>query len=187
MAVMRILALACLAALTAPVPSVGQTAPASTSKTAPAAAPATVAAATTTTTAVQAEKDGTGKDGAATLEPRGFTYNPEGRRDPFVTLQRRGSDERGANRGSRPSGLSGISTSEVSLRGTMKSPGGFVGILQGVDNKSYIVRVGDKLFDGSVRSITADAMVILQQVDDPLSLQKEREVRKQLRQTEEAK
>ena len=185
MAVMRILALACLAALTAPVPSAGQTAPASASKTA-SAAPATVAAVTTTTTAAQAEKDGTGKDGAV-LEPRGFTYNPEGRRDPFVTLQRRGSDERSANRGTRPSGLSGISTSEVSLRGTMKSPGGFVGILQGVDNKSYIVRVGDKLFDGSVRSITADAMVILQQVDDPLSLQKEREVRKQLRQTEEAR
>ena len=178
MAVMRILALAGLAALTATVPSAGQTA----SKTAAAAAPATVAAATTTTTAAQAEKDG-----VASVEPRGFTYNPEGRRDPFVTLQRRGSDERGSNRGSRPSGLSGISTSEVSLRGTMKSPGGFVGILQGVDNKSYIVRVGDKLFDGSVRSITADAMVILQQVDDPLSLQKEREVRKQLRQTEEAK
>jgi Tfp pilus assembly protein PilP len=180
MAVMRILALACLSALTATVALAGQTAPASPSKTAP-TAPATIAAATTTTAVAQAEKDG-----PAPLEPRGFTYTPEGRRDPFVSLQRRGSDER-ANRGTRPSGLSGISASEVSLRGTMKSPGGFVGILQGVDNKSYIVRVGDKLFDGSVRSITADAMVILQQVDDPLSPQKEREVRKQLRQTEEAK
>jgi Tfp pilus assembly protein PilP len=180
MAVMRILALACLSALAATV-AAGQTAPASPSKTATAAAPATVAAATTTTAAAQAEKDGT-----TPLEPSGFTYTPDGRRDPFVSLQRRGSDER-ANRGTRPSGLSGISASEVSLRGTMKSPGGFVGILQGVDNKSYIVRVGDKLFDGSVRSITADAMVILQQVDDPLSPQKEREVRKQLRQTEEAK
>ncbi len=50
--------------------------------------------------------------------------------------------------------------------------------MQGVDNKTYIVRAGDKLSDGTVRSITADAMVILQQVNDPLSLEKEREVRK---------
>ena len=177
---MRTTALAVLAALIANAASAGQTAPAN-AKTVAAAAPATVAAATTTTAVAQTES----KD-AAPLQPQGFTYNPNGRRDPFVSLQRRGSDER-ANRGPRPSGLAGISTSEVSLRGTMKSPGGFVGILQGVDNKSYIVRVGDKLFDGSVRSITADAVVIHQQVDDPLSLQKEREVRKQLRQTEEAK
>ena len=62
-----------------------------------------------------------------------------------------------------------------------------MGILQGVDSKTYIVRSGDKLLDGTVRTITADAMVILQQVNDPLSLEKQREVRKLLRQTEEAK
>lgn len=123
---------------------------------------------------------------AAPIQPQGFTYNPEGRRDPFISLLRRGADDK-ANNGPRPSGLGGIGTSEVSLRGTMASRGGYVGILQGVDNKSYIVRVGDKLLDGSIKSISADAMVILQQVNDPLSLEKEREVRKLLRQTEEAK
>ena len=61
------------------------------------------------------------------------------------------------------------------------------GFVQGVDSKNYIVRVGDKLSDGTIRSITADSMVILQQVNDPLSLEKQREVRKLLRQTEEAK
>ena len=67
------------------------------------------------------------------------------------------------------------------------SEGAFVGILQGVDSKNYIVRVGDQLSDGTIRSITKDSMVILQQVNDPLSLEKQREVRKLLRQTEEAK
>ena len=83
--------------------------------------------------------------------------------------------------------LAGLATAEVSLRGTLRSDGTFVGILQGVDNKTYIVRAGDKLSDGSIRSITADAMVILQQVNDPLSLEKEHEVRKLLRQTQEGK
>jgi len=47
--------------------------------------------------------------------------------------------------------------------------------------------VGDKLSDGTIRSISKDSLVILQHVNDPLSLEKEREVRKLLRQTEEAK
>jgi type IV pilus assembly protein PilP len=119
------------------------------------------------------------------VEPQGFTYNPEGRRDPFVSLLLRGTDNR--NAGAKVAGLGGLGTSEVSLRGTMVSQGAFVGILQGVDTKNYIVRVGDKLSDGTVRTITADSMVILQQVNDPLSLEKQREVRKLLRQTEEAK
>ena len=119
------------------------------------------------------------------VEPQGFTYNPEGRRDPFVSLLLRGTDNR--NAGAKIAGLGGLGTSEVSLRGTMVSQGAFVGILQGVDTKNYIVRVGDKLSDGTVRTITADSMVILQQVNDPLSLEKQREVRKLLRQTEEAK
>ena len=62
-----------------------------------------------------------------------------------------------------------------------------MGILRGIDSKNYIVRVGDKLSDGTIRTITKDSLVILQQVNDPLSLEKAREVRKLLRQTEEAK
>jgi Tfp pilus assembly protein PilP len=118
-------------------------------------------------------------------EPQGFDYNAEGRRDPFVSLVRRGADAR--NTGPKVAGLGGLGTSEVSLRGVLTSEGTFVGILQGVDSKNYIVRVGDRLSDGTIRSITRDSMVILQQVNDPLSLEKQREVRKLLRQTEEAK
>jgi Tfp pilus assembly protein PilP len=119
------------------------------------------------------------------LEPQGFTYDSEGRRDPFVTLLRRGVDTAPAS--TRAAGLAGLGTAEVNLRGTLRSQGAFVGILEGADKKTYIVRAGDKLSDGSIRTITADAMVILQRVNDPLSLEKEHEVRKLLRQTEEGK
>jgi Tfp pilus assembly protein PilP len=115
--------------------------------------------------------------------PQGFNYNPDGRRDPFVSLLRRGD----TGSGQRVAGLGGLGTSEVSLRGILTSEGAFVGILHGIDSKNYIVRVGDKLSDGTIRTITKDSLVILQQVNDPLSLEKEREVRKLLRQTEEAK
>ncbi|HET9567090.1 MAG TPA: hypothetical protein VFP16_01930, partial [Vicinamibacterales bacterium] len=121
---------------------------------------------------------------ADAVEAQGFTYNPEGRRDPFVSLLRRGVDSSQTKRGA---GLSGLGTAEVSLRGVVLSQGGFVGIVQGVDSKTYIVRTGDKLSDGAVRAITADSMVILQEVNDPLSLEKVHEVRKVLRHTEEGK
>jgi Tfp pilus assembly protein PilP len=73
------------------------------------------------------------------------------------------------------------------LRGTMQSRTGYVALVEGTDKKTYIVKAGDKLLDGTVRTITANLMVILQQVNDPLSLEKQREVRKTLRQTDEAK
>jgi type IV pilus assembly protein PilP len=126
---------------------------------------------------------------AAVPEPEspGYTYNPEGRRDPFVSLLRRGGAGLGPTIGARPAGLGGLETAEVTLKGTIQSQSGYVGILEGSDNKTYIVRAGDKLLDGTVRSITQNALVILQQVNDPLSLEKQREVRKVLRQTDEAK
>jgi type IV pilus assembly protein PilP len=145
----------------------------------PQPAPTAVAAATT---AVAPAGAGQAKPDAA--DPQGFSYNPEGRRDPFVSLLRRGATEATATANKRLAGLAGLGTAEVSLRGTVKSEGAWVGILEGADSKTYIVRAGDKLSDGSIRSITADSMVILQQVNDPLSLQKEQEVRKLLRQNE---
>jgi type IV pilus assembly protein PilP len=142
--------------------------------------PVPVAAATTAV--ATAETAAPAKPDA--LDPQGFSYNPEGRRDPFVSLLRRGATDSAPTDSKRLAGLAGLGAAEVNLRGTVKSEGAWVGILEGADSKTYIVRAGDKLSDGSIRSITADSMVILQQVNDPLSLQKEQEVRKLLRQTE---
>jgi Tfp pilus assembly protein PilP len=123
----------------------------------------------------------------APAPPSTFSYRPEGRRDPFVSLLRRGTPAVPATVGLRAPGLKGLAASEVTLRGTLASQGGFVAILQGADSKTYIVRPGERLADGTIRAITADALVILQPVNDPLSLEKQREVRKVLRQTEEGR
>jgi Tfp pilus assembly protein PilP len=121
----------------------------------------------------------------ALVEPPGFTYSPDGRRDPFLSLVRRGVDPRsGSQAGTRPLGLAGLSVGEVTLRGTVRSREGFVAIMQGADRRAYIVRVGDRLFDGTVRTVSQTDVVILQQVNDPLSLETQREVRKVLRQPE---
>ena len=162
-----------------PEPAPAANAAASVPAPAPAAAPAPTAPATAAPATAPA---------ASPVEPQGYTYDPQGRRDPFVSMLRRGSEvPRTGGPGERPSGLAGLETSEVTLKGTIASQGSYVGILQGVDQKTYIVKAGDRLLDGTIRAITPDSMVITQQVTDPLALEKQREVRKLLRQTEEAK
>ena len=118
------------------------------------------------------------------LQPSG--YDPGQRRDPFVSLLKTGQDAgRGASQ--RPAGVAGLLVSEVALRGVLQSPGGFSALLQGPDTRTYVVHVGDRLFDGQVRLIAADGIVLLQRVSDPLAPSKEVEVRKRLRQVGEGR
>jgi type IV pilus assembly protein PilP len=112
-------------------------------------------------------------------EAPAYTYQPEGRRDPFVSLLVRGSDP--ASAASRPPGLPGLLINEVVVKGIVRDKSGFIGMIQGPDTKTHIVRAGDRLMDGTVKSITADTVVFSQDVTDPLSLVKQREVRKAVR------
>jgi hypothetical protein len=111
----------------------------------------------------------------------GYTYDPAGRRDPFVSLSARGGELATAP-GSRPSGVAGLLVSEITVKGVLKSPkGGFIALVQAPDNRTYIIHTGDKVFDGTVKQIAQDAVVFSQDVNDPLSLVKQREVRKAIR------
>ena len=111
-----------------------------------------------------------------------FTYNPEGRRDPVVSLLGRGNDPKA--QGVRPPGIPGLLINEVSVKGIVRNSTGFVALIQGPDNKTYVVKAGDRLMDGSVKSIVQDAVVFSQDVNDPLSLVKQKEIRKALRSAE---
>ncbi len=73
------------------------------------------------------------------------------------------------------------------MKGVVKSQGRLVAMVQAPDNKTYIVRPNDRLLDGAVRAVTPEAVVFVQPVNDPLSLVKQREIRKPLRTLEEDK
>lgn len=113
-----------------------------------------------------------------------YTYDPAGRRDPFVTLLSRGIEP---TTGKRLTGLAGLTTGEVMLRGVMQSRNSYVALLSGPDGKTYSARVNDRLADGVIRTVTPQGIVIMQDVNDPLSLVKQREVRKGLRTAEDGK
>lgn len=115
--------------------------------------------------------------------PPAFTYEPAGRRDPFVSLVGRGTVQDPS--AVRPPGLAGMLINEVSLKGIMRERTGFVAFVQGPDKKTYTVRQGQRLLDGSVKSISQDTVVFSQDVNDPLSLVKQKEVLKKLRTVEE--
>jgi Tfp pilus assembly protein PilP len=117
--------------------------------------------------------------------PEAYTYRAEGRRDPFLNLVGAGSEGKVTSR--KGEGPSGLTVGEISVRGVMQSRGALVAMIQGPDNKTFIVRAGDKLLDGTIKSITPQGLVIVQEVNDPLSLIKQREVRKLLRSLEDAK
>ena len=118
-------------------------------------------------------------------QPELYSYDSEGRRDPFVSLLVRGVELPSTSE--RPDGLAGLSVNEVALRGVVLSGGTYLAVLEAPDNKTYIVSADDRLFNGSVKEITATAIVFLQEVSDPLSLVSEREVRKGLRDAEEGR
>ena len=113
-----------------------------------------------------------------------YTYDPAGRRDPFVSLLSRGVEPAG---GKKLTGLGGLTTGEIMVRGVLQSRNSYVALISGPDGKTYSAHVNDRLLDGVIRSVTPDGIVIMQEVNDPLSLVKQREVRKGLRTAEDGK
>jgi Tfp pilus assembly protein PilP len=114
--------------------------------------------------------------------PQNYTYAPDSRRDPFVNLLNRGSDDpRKRDGAARPEGIAGITVDEVVIRGIVQSRGAWVAMVGAPNGRTYTIRAGDRLLDGNVRAINATTVILMQEVNDPLSLEKQREVRKYLR------
>ena len=112
----------------------------------------------------------------AALSGRGYTYDPAGRRDPFRSLLVRPEDRAGA----RPPGVAGMSIDEVVIHGIWKTRNGYVAQVRATDNKSYLVRQGDLLYDGEVTRVGPNEVVFRQNINDPQSVKPFREVTKQL-------
>jgi hypothetical protein len=122
---------------------------------------------------------------APSLSSENFVYDIDGRRDPFLSLLGTGDEPEVALQ--RGGGAAGLTLGEISVRGIMQSRGTLIAMIQGPDNKTYLIHPGDKLADGVVKSVTPQGLIVVQEINDPLSIQKQREVRKLLRSLEGAK
>jgi type IV pilus assembly protein PilP len=113
----------------------------------------------------------------AALAGRSYTYDPAGRRDPFRSLLVRPDDRA---RGERPPGIAGMSIDDVVVHGIWRVRSGYVAQVRGTDNKSYLIRGGDLLYDGEVTRVGPNEVVFRQNINDPQSVKPFREVTKQL-------
>jgi len=115
----------------------------------------------------------------------GYTYEARGRRDPFKSLIGAGEP---APAGRKPAdGLGGLAAGDLAVRGIVQTHGALLAMVQAPDKKTYLVRQGDKLADGTIKAIDRQGLVILQDVNDPLSSIRQREIRRPLRSAEGAK
>jgi type IV pilus assembly protein PilP len=106
-----------------------------------------------------------------------YRYDPQGRRDPFRSLIGPAPQH---DISQRPEGVPGFLIDEVKLQGVINTRHGLAGMISGPDNKGYLIRVGDKLFDGEVIRITRSSVVFRQEVNDPTRIERYREVVKDL-------
>lgn len=119
------------------------------------------------------------------VQPGQYTYQPAGRRDPFISLL--------ANVGpsevpkQRPPGMQGLLIQELALKGIVKDQSGYIAMMQATDGKSYFAKVGQRFYDGVLVAMDAVSVTFRQEVTDPLSAVKTREVKKSLYSTEEAR
>lgn len=113
------------------------------------------------------------------LAGEGFAYDPGTRRDPFKSLL--AATELPELRGPRPEGIPGLLIDEVILTGIFRTPDGPVAQVQSAENeKSYLLKEGDQLYDGDVVRITDNEVIFKQIVQDPTALKPFREVVKTL-------
>lgn len=111
---------------------------------------------------------------------RTYTYDAAGRRDPFRSLLIRADNRGGAQ---RPPGIAGIAIDDLQLQGIWKTRAGYVAQIRGTDNKSYLIRAGDLLYDGEVTRIGPNEVSFRQNLNDPQSVKPFRDVTKQLNAT----
>ena len=139
---------------------------------------------TTTATTTEAPADTSGTSVQQALEeileePTGadaYRYDPQGRRDPFQSLV--GPAPRVPR--DRVPGVPGFLIDEMKLQGVVRTRQGLVAMINGPDNKGYLIRIGDKVLDGEVIRITPSAVVFRQEVNDPTRIERYREVVKDL-------
>lgn len=113
------------------------------------------------------------------LAGEGYAYDPGNRRDPFKSLL--AATELPEFRGPRPEGIPGLLIDEVILTGIFKTEDGHVAQVQSAENeKSYLLKQGDELYDGDVVRITDNEVIFKQIVQDPTALKPFREVVKTL-------
>lgn len=98
----------------------------------------------------------------------GVSYQSINRRDPFLNLlllkkEQKPIQDPEESRGQPPPGIGGMFMAEVTLLGVASQEGVQTAIFRGTDKRAYFLHQGDKLFDGPITKIDADAVTLVRE------------------------
>ncbi|MCY3756198.1 MAG: type 4a pilus biogenesis protein PilO [Acidobacteria bacterium] len=92
-------------------------------------------------------------------------YRARGRRDPFGRPRAAASAPAGATADVRPPGLKGQRVSDLRLVGLVKAGGEFTALATGLQDRTFLLKRGDRLFDGQVLEILGDRVVFSRRLE----------------------
>jgi len=102
-------------------------------------------------------------------------YNPNGRRDPFISPVVSHAGGSGCS-----SGKKCLEIGAINLQGIVRSETGFIAVVSNGMNKAYFLRENDPVFNGYVVKITGDSIVFQETLQDRLGKTFTREVVKKI-------
>jgi len=100
----------------------------------------------------------------------------QARRDPFESLIGR-QNKAPAN---LPPGKLGLQVSTLRLDGIVRSPNGMIAVVSNPQARTYFLREGDRLFDGSVEKISMDGVSFHEEGKDAFGKPVEHQVNKRI-------
>jgi hypothetical protein len=126
---------------------------------------------------------------AESIPVSGIKYTNSNHRDPFLNpiLLRKESDQKNrfdeeeVGRGSAPPGIAGMFMNQVQLLGISTSPEKRTAVFRGSDKRAYFLQEGDKVFDGYVKKIGTDDVLMIRETQYKSGKTATQEVTKRLR------
>jgi Tfp pilus assembly protein PilP len=101
------------------------------------------------------------------------------RRDPFESLTSR-QDAAAKMAANLPPGKAGLQVASLRLDGIVKAPNGMIAVVSNPQSRTYFLREGDQLYDGSVDKIALDSVSFHEMGKDAFGKPVERQVNKRL-------
>src|SRR5437588_679583 len=100
------------------------------------------------------------------------------RRDPFESLIAHSQSGKGP--ANLPQGKAGLQVSTLRLDGIVRAPNGMIAVVSNPQARTYFLREGDHLYDGSVERITMDGVSFHEEGKDAFGKPVERQVNKRI-------
>jgi type IV pilus assembly protein PilP len=100
------------------------------------------------------------------------------RRDPFESML--AHSQNGKGNPNLPPGKAGLQVSTLRLDGIVRAPNGMIAVVSNPQSRTYFLREGDHLYDGSVDKITMDGVSFHEEGKDAFGKPVERQVNKRI-------